>query len=785
MRTVSMVCHILTRMATQSRGISLVEGKSIPRALFAFFVVWLLIAALVVMAVTALRGPEPKPATTAENEFSAERALIHVRQIARIPHPIGSSANDAVRDYLVGQLGKFGLQTQVFSALGVNPTARPFIAGLTKDIIGRLPGDSGGPAIMLMAHYDSVFHAPGGADDGAGVAAILETVRALRQSSGLKRDLIVLFTEGEEEGLLGAEAFLHSHPLAKDVGLILNFEARGDRGPSLLFETSMNNQALLDGVARARTHVIGSSLFYELYKLLPNDTDLTIFRPSGIPALNFAFGEGLQAYHSPLDTPENLSLASLQNHGSYALALTRYFGKLDLVDLKKSRSDDVFFDWFGGSLIVYRQGWVLPGEALATILVILSVLLAIRRAEVRTARLLLALVACLAFLVVIPAIVAGGWWIINFLLAGHMIFGDSSANLWLLGGLALLGACTGTLLAILSFKYFAGRELSLAGLVILCVSSWLLALWLPSASYLLFWPLLLGVAGTLISQFMRRRTGSPGPWIGSLAGVAGAILFFAPLAYLLYIFLTLGLISALVSALLLGLFFLLALPLIEATITARWWGIGFLAAATVLCLAVGVGSSHYSAEYPQRDTIAYSLNADDNTAVWISYDQRPDGWTRQFLTGAPSAPHPVPNYLAGLQARLLSAPAPVVQLAPPVIENIVNKTQGGQHQLKMTLKSPRSADALYLRFPSDVQAISAKVAGRDFPVQKGKPFGFTLFGMKAEGVDLELTVEAPSTLSFWVMDRSSGLPVNSQPRPNTLMGPEGSDVTFVCRKYTF
>lgn len=779
-----MVCHILTRMATQSRGISLVEGKSIPRALFAFFVVWLLIAALVVMAVTALRGPEPKPATTAENEFSAERALIHVRQIARIPHPIGSSANDAVRDYLVGQLGKFGLQTQVFSALGVNPTARPFIAGLSKDIIGRLPGNSEGPAIMLMAHYDSVFHAPGAADDGAAVAAILETVRALRQGSGLKRDLIVLFTDGEEEGLLGAEAFLHSHPLAKEVGLILNFEARGNRGPSLLFETSTNNQALLDGVARAGTHVFGSSLFYELYKLLPNDTDVTIFRPSGIPALNFAFGEGLQAYHSPLDTPENLSPASLQNHGSYALALTRYLGELDLVDLKKSRSDDVFFDWFGGNLIVYRQGWVLPGEALATILVIFSLLLAIRRAEVRMTRFLLALVACLAFLVVIPAIVAGGWWIINFFLAGQIIFGDSSANLWLLCGLVLLGAIAGTLLAIQSSKYFAGRELSLAGLVIWCVCSWLLALWLPSASYLLFWPLLLGVAGALVSQFMRRRTGSPGPWIGSLAGVAGAILFFAPFAYLLYIFLTFGLISALGSALLLGLFFLLALPLIEVTITARWWGIGFLAAASALCLAVGLKSSHYTAEHPQRDTIVYSLNADDNTALWISYDQRPDGWTKQFLATRP-APHPVPNYLAGLSRPLLSAAAPVVQLEPPVIENIVNRMQGNTHQLKMTLKSPRSADALYLRFPGDVQPISAKMAGRDFPVQKGKPFGFTLFGMKAEGIDLELTVEAPSTLSFWVMDRSSGLPVNNQPRPNTLMGPEGSDVTFVCRKYTF
>ena len=118
------------------------------------------------------------------------------------------------------------------------PPPRLIIAGKTNDIVGRLPGTASGPAIILMAHYDSVYRAPGAGDDASGVASILEILRALKHGPAIQRDVIALFTDGEEEGLLGAEAFAHSHPWMKDAGLILNFEARGNRGPSLLFETS-------------------------------------------------------------------------------------------------------------------------------------------------------------------------------------------------------------------------------------------------------------------------------------------------------------------------------------------------------------------------------------------------------------------------------------------------------------------------------------------------------------------------------------------------------------------
>jgi hypothetical protein len=771
-------------MAELNKAVIATEGRkdSFPLSLVKVLVLWVSIIALAILSVRALHAPQAIPATAPADQFSAERALIHVREIAGVPHALGSPADIVARNYLVAQLTHLGLQPQIFSSLGVDPSARLIIAGKTNDVVGRLPGAASGPAIILMAHYDSVYRAPGAADDASGVASILEILRALKNSPPIQRDVIALFTDGEEAGLLGAEAFAHFHPWMKDAGLILNFEARGNRGPSLLFETGANNRPLIEAVAHVAPYPIGSSLFYELYKILPNDTDFTVFRPAGIPGLNFAFGEGLEAYHSPLDTSEHLSLASLQHHGSYGLALTRHFGQLDLAALRNSGGDDIFFDWFGSRLIAYSQRWVFPGQILITLLLAIAFVLTFRRLEFNKRGFFLALLACFAILILLVAAVAAGWWLISFVLAGRRVIGDCPTNLLLLSGLMFFGACIGMMLVGFFSRRLGIQELSLAALSLWCVLGWLLALAISSGSYLLFWPLLLGLLANAAGNTENKPATQ---WIRNLPAVAAAILLFAPVIYLLYVFLTLQMISAVVSAFLLGLFLLISLPALESSaIASRNWVSGLLAVAAVACLGSGIALSGYSAEHPQPDSIVYSLNADDNTAVWISYDQKPDDWTRQFLSANKQAPQSMPNYLAGFARPVISASTSALPLAPPLIENVEHKQEGGIYRLKLRVRSQRKAATLYLRFPEDVQPVSAKVAGRDVAVHKGGRFGLTLYAMGDEGVELELTVTASSTLSFWVMDRSYGLPVDAQPRPPNIIGTDGSDVTYVCRKYT-
>ncbi len=116
----------------------------------------------------------------------------------------------------------------------------------------------------------------GASDDGAGVVTLLETARALLSMDNLDNDVILLFTDGEENGLLGARAFVTLHPWAQDVGIFFNFEARGHEGASTMFRTSPHNGKLIPGFAESVTRPITNSLVSTLARFLPNDSDFTV-----------------------------------------------------------------------------------------------------------------------------------------------------------------------------------------------------------------------------------------------------------------------------------------------------------------------------------------------------------------------------------------------------------------------------------------------------------------------------------------------------------------------------
>jgi peptidase M28-like protein len=745
-----------------------------------------MIALLAALSIGSLRAPNPATAAAPVSEFSAERAMAHVRAIARVPHPIGLVEHEAVRTYLIAQLSALRMNPQDFSAIGIHQTARNIAVGDVHDVIGRFSGTASSGALVLMAHYDSVNRAPGAADDGAGVAAILETLRALRSGPVLKNDLIVLFTDGEESGLLGAEAFTKFHPWMKDIRLVLNLEARGNRGASLLFETSTNNRSLIEAVARAAPYPIASSLFYALYKLLPNDTDFTVFRARGTPGLNFAFGENLEAYHSSFDIAENLSSASLQHHGSYALSLTRYFGQMDLTRLEASSGDDVFFNWFGGRLVVYEQSWVVPGEIAATTLVLLALWLSGRKAEVRIRGILLSLLPTVAILLLVPAVLSTAGWLVLRLLAGRMITSDSPANSWLLVGLALLGIWAGSMAFAAFRKWFRVQELFLAGLIIVCVLSWAVALLLPAGSFVLLWPLLLAALGHVMIGALGTQAKVSALCLANIAGAASAILLFAPIAYLLYIFITLKMITIVAVGLLVGLLFLICAPLLNVALPPDGWRpvASLLLVGAMTCIVTGAKQSYSSARYPREDSIVYSLDADDHTAAWLSYDPSLDSWTSQFIPNA-RQPQPMPNYLAGFDWTVFSGPASVLNLLPPIADVEVNEIAGNLHKIQINLRSQRDAPRIDLNFDRTVQPVAIKIGGRNLvPSQNSQGLTITLCGPFPKGIDLELTFKEQPGIFFWVMDSSDGLPEGSaRARPQSIVASEVSDQTIVCRKY--
>ena len=336
---------------------------------------WALAGGLAVWTVigfTPLPRPLPLPASAPGGEFSAGRAMVAVRAIAQRPHPVGSADHDRVRDYILGE----------FTRLGLTPTTQAGIgtfgrySGKAENILARLPGTANTRPLMLAAHYDSTKRGPGAGDDAHAVAVLLETLRALRQSAPLRNDCIFLVTDGEEDGMLGAALFMREHRWHGEPGVVLNFEARGTGGAATMFETSTPNAWMIRALRRAVPAANATSFAYEVYRRMPNNTDLSVFK-QGLAGMNFAFIEHPEWYHRPQDDPAHLDLRSVQEQGMYALALTRLFGAQDLS--RPQSGDAVYFPTRLTPLLVYSAAWVQPLAWLTTAALLAAALAGWRR----------------------------------------------------------------------------------------------------------------------------------------------------------------------------------------------------------------------------------------------------------------------------------------------------------------------------------------------------------------------------------------------------------------------
>jgi hypothetical protein len=311
------------------------------------------IAALAVgawlLSVFGQSRPEALGLDAPATAFSGARADAMLGRLlaGQRPRPAGSTENALFRDRLLKELAVLGVEAQTQTGMSCNGERRWGVvacATVTNVIADVLPG--AGQAVLLMAHADSVAAGPGAGDDASGVATVLETIRALKaRGSQAGRPVMALFTDGEENGLLGAAAFLRDPQARARVGAVINMESRGNRGPSYLFQTSAGDSKLIDLYARSVPHFAASSLYAEIYKILPNDTDLTPFLMADITAYNFAFIGNSAHYHTPLDRRENIDPRSLQQHGDNALELTDALRRTDPEALKGGNA--IYLDVLG------------------------------------------------------------------------------------------------------------------------------------------------------------------------------------------------------------------------------------------------------------------------------------------------------------------------------------------------------------------------------------------------------------------------------------------------------
>jgi hypothetical protein len=696
---------------------------------FGFFV---LVSAL---AFRSLIPPAMVPASASANQFSAERAFKHSQIISREPHPTGSAANASVRDYIVNQLKSLGLEPQVQEAVAATSWdigGAPYASGVVQNVLGRVSGSNSTGVVLLMAHYDSVATGPGAGDNGSGVVTLLESLRALRNDPPLKNDLVYVFTDGEEDGGLGAQAFVDEHPWLRDISVALVADSNGC-GVVTMSVFARHSGWLIRESARAVPHALAASISDQVGKLSGGfvSGDHLQLSQKGVPVLGLGAAACQTSYHTMQDNLSQLDSRTIQDLGNYVLPLARHFGNLDL---KRTSQDDVIHFSFFGHLIYYPEKWVLP-LFVGTLFVLASVVLLGFRQKVLTGR----GVALSVLLWVVGATVTGGlitlfsWALLKLHLVNRSFTSAYNSRLYAIAFGALAAAIATAMCA--AFPRKVESKNFAAGAFLFCGALMILTYVLASgATYLIMWPLIfamlpLGYAVALI------RTDSRQLKIVRLFCTVPAIALFVPLIGYLGIatvdptqnFVILGVLTMI-------LFALIAEPIERIVTPHRMLLPGACFVVAIVFIAFGALRSGYDGEHPKPDSISYWFDRDTGKALWISFDERPDEWTSQFLT-----PHPQADRLGIFGAAggdaILEAPAPKVSFPLPVVKTIEDSTTGGERTLRFQISSPRHARVIWV-ICRKAAVLRAALEGRNIQVGEAdgsnKLWGFSFLGLPLE-----------------------------------------------------
>lgn len=707
--------------------------------------------------------PQARHGAVAGDEFSVDRAMGHVRAIAREPHPTGSPANARVRDYLVGQLRAIGLDVQVQRELSLGSSQFAWV----ENVVGVLPGTdgeaSGNKAILLMSHYDSTPWAPGASDAGAGVATVLEAARnaAALDRNARKHDLIVLLSDGEELGLLGARAFFAHHPLASRVGAVLNFEGRGSRGPALMFQAGPGSTPLLRALTDASP--VANSYAQEIYKRMPNDTDFSVALERGLPGLNFAFIDGYFDYHSPTDTPANLAPDTLQHMGDQAFAATRAALVMP-AGAMRAGGEQSYMNVTAKTFFRYPPWVDIAVLALATALFGFAAL-RIRHtapaAALQTARAALGALAAIGTAVAVVFAVSTAlrqdywpgamlravsaqqtswfvaWCVLAVGVAMAMLGAARKGLRWpwalalaLLASLPMVRAGSvffpGVIMALIAWALLR-KPLGEAALVrgtelLLLVLGWALVLWLPGAANVLVWPLL----AIAVARAVAVLCGATWPKWPGFALLVLATLFSAVVLGELALSVDLAL-GAGVPVIGVVPMLLLCTLCIEAWLARRAATVG-----VVLAMLGGVFAfvlilrAPFDVRHPLPSSVFVLHDRVQNADCLATVDATDDAWKREAM-GATVQPLPQNNYAPEVwrQARCAPlgerigalVPVPQVRLRVLGVEQ-----RGDVRRLRLALHAQGGRDALDLYLPKGVDLRGVEVAGKSMQVPPSNGF---------------------------------------------------------------
>lgn len=772
----------------------------------------LTLAGAIGLGMLAGRPPAPVSADAPPQVFSAARAQADIAVLARQAHPVGSQANVDVRTHIVRRMSALGLQPKLQSEFGLRQLSRVqdpvFLGGHVDNIVGVLPGrDRTAPALAIMAHYDSVPHSPGAADDAAGVAAALEIARLLKVRGTPVRDVIFLFTDGEEAGLLGAEAFFSRHPQAKRIGFLVNMEARGGGGLVQMFQTGPRNEGTVGLLRATANRPSASSLSVLLYSAMPNDTDFTVSRSAGVDGLNFAFIGRQFDYHAATSTLANLEAGSLQHLGDQVAAVA--------LDLSSARSlpargpDQVFSHIFGDLVIAYpgMAGWwvlaasaglialavrngrrrglldapgVLRGVGAAAYLLLLSgALLHLARriaaeghgfleqrallARVTVWETAILLVGLAALLLTVRMAATGR----SRMLASAVGLATGAAALafgWDIAAVSL--AISSAIAGIMTFGTSVRVAPAWTGILLTGLGVGLLLQGLaPTAAFLVAWPLL---AASLLAVITTLGAGGTAGRLGLTGALVGIPTLAWVLGYAHGVFLGLDL-PALLSVFVWLAAFLLW-PLMHPGArdgtdgTQPRSGLGRVAAAGLLgglaLAAVLRWVPPWTERFPQATLVQHLYDADTGRASWISTEPRLSPWSRRVLAHGGARPTKVQDDLVA-RRPYWSSPARSLGLDGAALS--LEPLAAGEQRL--VIRPPLGAARLDLQVRSDTAITGVRVNGRPAALL-ATPGVWNRIRLSAPGeTQIEFRPAGPGALDVRALVQTADWPASLAPLP--------------------
>ena len=617
------------------------------------------------------------PAIGQDHPFQTEQALSRLSRILgdEAPHPVDSVENDRVRERLTAEIRGMGFEPVIRDDFVCSFRWQQVVCARVQNVLFWVnePGDN---AVMIASHYDSVPAGPGASDDMSGVMTSLEIASVLK-GRRLERPLLVLITDGEEVGLLGAKSFVENDPVAKQVGAVVNLEARGVRGPATMFQTSRPNGKALDALVSHDRLPVANSLSADIYEIMPNDTDVSEFLTLDVDALNYAFVEGARYYHTPRDSLENLDAETLFHMGASALAsVEALLGQ----DQNTADSAWVYSDIAGLALLKLPQGWSVVLFAVCGLVLVCCFIINRGRHPVRAA-------FFPVWSVLSGVLLAVGVTYLISLTRSEVSY--AAAHPWALRGVQITAALSGPALGMLFLHRSDNRKtMVLSGWILAAGLGLAITLYLPGAAILFLPPLVLATVG---SVFLFLNWGMVFKLFSACAAVLFAVIAL-PLVALgetaLFVenaapFVAVGLLLAVVSL-------PLALPDHANSVRSFWLIPGGLGIVLVVFIIQAIRLPAFSPSQPQHISVLHAQTSQETQASnWAI--RSGDGLPDEMKAELPFVFGDVP----GLPGKRYSIPAPRFSGNEMSVATASDSVDEAGRTLSMNIAAP-DADIIWI-----------------------------------------------------------------------------------------